>query len=196
MPGVSAPPNKPLDTTVSLLTISSGYPGPPEATPHTAGKFNPPMLDMAIPPPTPRSPPPNPCHAPPPLSLNGRVLVLTTSILVAPPPPPPAILTPLSHFSLFTFPPPAPQTGVPYFLYSISHLLTLYPPLLPFSCYNSSFRIVPSECMAGGQIFSLPPQPPATTPNQLRIILYYLTSSPKNILQKVRLCVEHSPRSK
>ena len=47
------------------------------------------------------------------------------------PPPPPAILTPLSHFPLFTFPPPTPPTGVPYFIYSISHLLTLYPPLLP-----------------------------------------------------------------
>ena len=152
------------------------------------------MLDMEIPPPTPRFPP-NPCHAPPPLSLNGRVLVLTTSILVVPPPPPPpAILTPLSHSSLFTFPPPAPQTGVPYFLYSISHLLTLYPPLLPFSCYNSSFRIVPSECMAGGQIFSLP-QPPATTPNQLPIILYYLTSSPNTFSQSILHGIPESPLS-
>ena len=132
-PAYPPPPNKPLDTTVSLLTISSGYPGPPEATPHTAGKFNPPMLDMAIPPPTPRFPP-NPCHAPPPLSLNGRVLMLTTSILVASPPPPPpgpAILTPAFPLLPIYIPPPAPQTGVPYFLYSISHLLTLYPPLLP-----------------------------------------------------------------
>ena len=115
---------------VSLLTISSGYPGPPEATPHTAGKFNPPMLVMAIPPPHPSLPlpcAPTPQPQWPSLSAN----YLDSCCVPSPPPPPPAILTPLSHFSLFTFPPPAPPTGVPYFLYSISHLLTLYPPLLP-----------------------------------------------------------------
>ena len=59
--------------------VTRGHQRPP---PHTAGKFNPPILDMANPTPNPRFPPSTPCHAPPPLRLNGRVLVLTTSILV------------------------------------------------------------------------------------------------------------------
>ena len=111
--------------------VTRGHERPP---PHTAGKFNPPILDMAIPPPTPRFPLSNPCHAPPPLSLNGRVLVLTTSILVASPHPPPPPRYSNPAFPLLPYlhsPPPAPPNGVPYFLYSISHLLTLYPPLLP-----------------------------------------------------------------
>ena len=109
--------------------VTRGHQRPP---PHTAGKFNPPILDMANPTPNPRFSPSTPCHAPPPLRLNGRVLVLTTSILVASPyPPPPCYSNPAFPLLPIYFPPPAPPTGVPSFIYSISHLLTLCPPLLP-----------------------------------------------------------------
>ena len=153
---------------------------------------------MANPTPNPRFPPSTPCHAPPPLRLNGRVLVLTTSILVAspyPPPPPPAILTPLSHFFLFTFPLRHPRLGS-LLLFILSPTYLLYAPLyFPFSYCNSSVCIVPSECMAGGQIFSPPPQPPATTPNQLPIMFSYLTSSPNTFSQSILYGVPESPLS-
>ena len=77
--------------------VTRGHQRPP---PHTAGKFNPPILDMANPTPNPRFPPSTPCHAPPPLRLNGRVLVLTTSILVASPYPPPCYSNPTSSYLL------------------------------------------------------------------------------------------------
>ena len=57
-------------------------------------------------------------------------------------PPPPTILTPLSHFSLFTFPPPAPSDWGP--LFSLFYLppTLLYTPLYsPFSRCNSSVGI-------------------------------------------------------
>ena len=48
--------------------------------------------------------------------------------------------------------------------------------------------------MAGGQTFS-PPQPPATTPNQLPIMFAYLTSSPNTFSQSILYGIPESPLS-
>ena len=141
-PPSPAHPRLPLSPT----TISSYHQGPPEATPHTAGNFNPPVLDMAIPTPTLACPQPLPC-APAPQPRWPSLSAKLHRLLLCPitPPPPPLRYSnpdfPLLHIYL---PPSAPPTGVPYFLYFIPHILTLYPPLLPpflISCIVSFFIV-------------------------------------------------------
>ena len=130
LPGVSAPPIEPLDTTVSLLL----YPLATRGHPPHCGEIQPAYAKHGGPYSHPSSPP-NLCHAPPPLSLGGRVLVLTTSILVEPnhpSTPTPATLTPLSHFSKLPCPPLThPKLGslVNYKIFPSDLLYTpLYPP--------------------------------------------------------------------
>ena len=52
-----------------------------------------------------------------------------------------------------------PDWGPLFYLFYLPPTYFIPPLYSPFSCYNSSVRIVPSECMAGGQTFSLPPPP-------------------------------------
>ena len=109
--------------------VTRGHQRPP---PHTAGKFNPPILDMANPTPNPRFPPlhPLPCAPTPPPQWPSLSANYLDSCCV-PLPPPPFYSNPAFPLLPIYFPPPAPPTGVPSFIYSISHLLTLCPPLLP-----------------------------------------------------------------
>ena len=118
---------------VCILTMkATPHQGPPESTPHTAGKFNPPMLDMAIPTPTLACPQPLQCApAPQPRwpSLSAKLHRLLLCPITRPPPPPPPRYSnpafPLLHIYL----PPirTPIWGFYYFLYFIPHiLLTLY----------------------------------------------------------------------
>ena len=158
-----------------LQLAYSLYPLVTRGHPPHCGEIQPAYTRHGQPYPQPSLPPPPPLHplpcapTPPPQwpSLSANYL---DSCCVPLPPPPPAILTPLSHFFLFTFPLRHPRLGsLLLFILSPTYLLYHAPLYFPFSYCNSSVCIVPSECMAGGQIFSLPPpppQPPATTPNQ------------------------------